>query len=109
MDHPTSPSPCDPLAKRQCQVSNHPEDENKLQNHPRQSANGTIIDPEVPVYTPGSLAAEFMKFINYNDALATPAFKLLDLYFCLWKCYAVKSAEKIRLEKEQRQLQESNE
>ena len=58
---------------------------------------------------PGSLAAEFVKLLNYNDALATPALKLLDLYFCLWECYVVKSAEKIRLEEEQRQLQESNE
>ncbi len=50
-----------------------------------------------------------MKLLHYNDALATPALKLLDLYFCLWERYVVKSAEKIRLEKEQRQLQESNE
>ena len=59
--------------------------------------------------TRGSLTAEFMKLLHYNDALATPALKLLDLYICLWECYVVKSAEKIRLEEEQRQLQESNE
>jgi hypothetical protein len=50
-----------------------------------------------------------MKLLHYNDSLATPAFKLLDLYFCMWKCYVVKSAEKMRLEDEQRQLQGSNE
>jgi hypothetical protein len=50
-----------------------------------------------------------MELLRYNDALATPALKLLDLYFCLWECYIVKSAEKIRVEEEQRQLQESNE
>lgn len=50
-----------------------------------------------------------MKLISYNDALVTPALKLLDLYFCLWECYVLKSAEKIRLEEEQGQLQESNE
>jgi hypothetical protein len=50
-----------------------------------------------------------MKLLHYNDALATPSLKLLDLYFRLWECYVVKSAEKIRLEEEQRQLQESNE
>ncbi|CAG7936644.1 unnamed protein product [Penicillium nalgiovense] len=109
MDHPTSSSPCDRPAKRQCRVSHDPEDDNKLQNHPQQSSNGTIIEPEVPVHTPGSLAAEFMKLLNYNDALATPALKLLDLYFCLWECYVLKSAEKMRLEEEQGQLQESNE
>ncbi|KAJ9481158.1 hypothetical protein VN97_g12342 [Penicillium thymicola] len=109
MDHPTLPSPCDRPAKRQCRVSHNPEDENKLQNHQQQSSNGTIIEPEVPVHTPGSLASEFMKLLHYKDALATPSLKLLDLYFCLRKCYVVKSAEKMRLEEEQRQLQESNE
>ena len=59
--------------------------------------------------TPGALTAEFMKILQYNDTLATPALKLLDLYFCLWECYVVKSAEKMRLEDEQRQLQELNE
>ena len=50
-----------------------------------------------------------MKLLHYNDTLGAPALKLLDLYFCLWECYVVKSAEKIRLEEEKRQLQESNE
>jgi hypothetical protein len=59
--------------------------------------------------TPGALTAEFMKILQYNDTLATPALKLVDLYFCLWECYVVKSAEKMRLEDEQRQLQELNE
>jgi hypothetical protein len=58
---------------------------------------------------PGPLTAEFVKLLRYNDALATPALKLLDLYVSLWECYVVKSAEKMRLEDEQRQLQESNE
>jgi hypothetical protein len=49
-----------------------------------------------------------MKVVNLNDSLATPALRLLDLYFCLWECYVVKSAQKIRLEEEQRQLQASN-
>ncbi|KAI3091939.1 hypothetical protein CBS147333_10277 [Penicillium roqueforti] len=76
---------------------------------PSSIANEITDTAQVPVRTPGSLAAEFMKLLHYNDALATPALKLLDLYFCLWECYVVKSAEKIRLEEEQRQLQESNE
>lgn len=59
--------------------------------------------------TRGALTAEFINLLRYNDTLATPALKLLDLYFCLWECYVVKSAEKMRLENEQRQLQELNE
>ena len=43
------------------------------------------------MHTPGSLAAEFMKLINYNDALATTALKVLDIYFFLWKCYVINS------------------
>ncbi|CAG8139005.1 unnamed protein product [Penicillium nalgiovense] len=92
MDHPTSPSPIDRPAKRQC----------------RQASNGTTIEPKVPVRTRGTLTAEFIIVVNLNDSLATPALKLLDLYFCLWECYVVKSAQKIRLEEEQRQLQASN-
>ncbi|CAG8103389.1 unnamed protein product [Penicillium salamii] len=109
MDHLTSPCPCDRPAKRQCRVSHDPEDENNLQSHPEQSSDSAAIEAEVPVPTPGSLTAEFMKLLHYNDALATLALKLLDLYFCLWECYVVKSAEKIRLEDEQRQLQGLNE
>ena len=59
--------------------------------------------------TPGSLTAEFKKLLHYNDTLGAQALKLLDMYFCLWECYVVKSTEKIRLEEEQRQLQESYE
>ncbi|CDM32594.1 hypothetical protein PROQFM164_S02g002745 [Penicillium roqueforti FM164] len=59
MDHPTSPSPINRPAKRQCRV---------------------------PVRTRGTLIAEFIKV----------------------ECYVVKSAQKIRLEEEQRQLQASN-
>ncbi|KAI1828822.1 hypothetical protein DTO027I6_10248 [Penicillium roqueforti] len=109
MDHPTSPSPIDRPAKRQCRVSQAPEDGPRLQTHPQQTSNSTTIEPKIPVRTRGTLTAEFMKVINLNDSLATPALKLLDLYFCLWECYVVKSAQKIRLEEEQRQLQASNE
>ena len=74
----------------------------------RQETNRNTNTLQIPV-TPGALTAEFMKILQYNDTLATPALKLLDLYFCLWECYVVKSAEKMRLEDEQRQLQELNE
>ncbi|CAG8023217.1 unnamed protein product, partial [Penicillium salamii] len=105
----TSPSPCDRPVKRQRRVSHDAEYENETQSRQQQSSGSAAIEAEVPVRTRGSLTAEFMKLLHYNDALATPSLKLLDLYFCLWECYVVKSAEKIRLEEEQRQLQESNE
>jgi hypothetical protein len=63
---------------------------------------------QTPVKT-GALTAEFMKLLRYNDTLATPALKWLDLYFSLWECYVIKSAERKRLEGEHRQLQELNE
>ncbi|OQE73952.1 hypothetical protein PENNAL_c0085G00839 [Penicillium nalgiovense] len=61
------------------------------------------------VSTPGALTAEFMELLRQNETLTTPALKLLDLHFCLWECYVAKTAEKWRLEHEQRQLQEPNE
>ncbi|CAG8179910.1 unnamed protein product [Penicillium nalgiovense] len=110
LDDQNGPShfPIDRPVKRQCRVSQAPEDESKLENHPQQASNGTTIEPKVPVRTRGTLMAEFIKVVNLNDSLATPALKLLELYFCLWECYVVKSAQKIRLEEEQRQLQASN-
>ncbi|KAJ5051349.1 hypothetical protein NUH16_003488 [Penicillium rubens] len=48
MDHPTSPSPIDRPAKRQCRVSQAPEDEPKLENQPQQVTNGTTIEPKIP-------------------------------------------------------------
>ncbi|CAG8155264.1 unnamed protein product [Penicillium nalgiovense] len=80
MDQPTSPSPCDRPAKRQCRVFQDPEYESKVQIVPEQSSNGATIETEVPVRTHGSLTVEFMKLLHYNDALATPAFKLIDPY-----------------------------
>jgi hypothetical protein len=47
MDHPISPSPIDRPAKRQRRVSQAPEDEPKLENHPQQAPNGTTIEPKV--------------------------------------------------------------
>ncbi|CAG8022132.1 unnamed protein product [Penicillium nalgiovense] len=64
---------------------------------------------QIPVSTPGALTAEFMELLRQNETLTTPALKLLDLHFCLWECYVAKTAEKWRLEHEQRQLQEPNE
>ncbi|KAK9846681.1 hypothetical protein MYU51_001937 [Penicillium brevicompactum] len=95
MDHPTSPSPYDRPAKRQCLVSHDPEDENKLESRPQQASNGARFENKVPVRTPGSFTAEFKKLLHYNDTLGALALKLLELYFCLWQCYVVKSAEKM--------------
>ncbi|CAG8219014.1 unnamed protein product, partial [Penicillium nalgiovense] len=98
MDHPTSPSPIDRPAKRQCRVSQAPEDGPKLESHPQPPSNGTTTEHKVPVRTRGTLTSEIVKVVNLSDSLATPVLKLLDLYFCLWECYVVKSAQKIRLE-----------
>jgi hypothetical protein len=43
MDRPTSPSPVDRPVKRQCRVSQAPEDEPKLENHP-QLKKGWIVN-----------------------------------------------------------------
>ncbi|KAJ5771462.1 uncharacterized protein N7511_003513 [Penicillium nucicola] len=100
MDHPTSPSPIGRAAKRQCRESQGAEDEPNLEHHPQESSNCTIIEPKIAVAS-GALTTEFTKIQQDHDTL--------NLYFCLWECYVVKSAEKLRLEDEQRQLREFNE
>lgn len=46
--------------------------------------------------------------VHKNPALASTAIELVDLYLCLWECYVIKSAAKIRLEEERRLLRSSN-
>jgi hypothetical protein len=45
--------------------------------------------------------------LHHHNDLAAPIVSFLDLYLCLWKCYVVDSALKIRLEEEQRHLERS--
>ncbi|KAJ5871106.1 uncharacterized protein N7529_003459, partial [Penicillium soppii] len=105
IDQPTSPSLCDRPAKRQCRASQDPKDENKLQSHPQQSSDAATIEAEVSSsahtrFPYGGIheASPLQRRPGYTSPqTARP------------ECYVVKSAEKIRLEKEQRQLQESNE
>jgi hypothetical protein len=57
--------------------------------------------------TLASLTTEFEYILRHHNSLAAPIVGLLDFYLCLWKCYVVDSALKIRLEEEQRLLQRS--
>ncbi|KAI3281347.1 hypothetical protein DTO002I6_9846 [Penicillium roqueforti] len=79
MDLPTLPFPIDRPAKKQYRVSHNSGVKPKLQNHPQESSDGTAIEPKIPVSTPGTLTTEFMKLLRYNDSLAEPALRLLDL------------------------------
>jgi hypothetical protein len=54
-----------------------------------------------------SLTTEFEYILRHHSSLAASIVGLLDLYLCLWKCYVVDSALKIRLEEEQCHLQRS--
>lgn len=56
-----------------------------------------------------SLTSDLTQILQKKPALASSAIDLLDLYLCLWECYMIKSAGKIRLEEERRFLQGSNE
>lgn len=55
-----------------------------------------------------SLTSDLTQILQKKPALASFAIDLLDLYLCLWECYMIKSAGKIRLEEEHRFLQGSN-
>ncbi|KAJ5148264.1 hypothetical protein N7526_001616 [Penicillium atrosanguineum] len=126
MDRPPSPFPAGRPAKRQRQFSDQPDNEVYVKDYQPQ-ADRTAIDPEVrifptsrqpgnetnksqtPVRPAGLLTTQLIRILRDNVDLAMPALQLLDLYFCLWDCYIVKSAEKIYLDEEQQQMQESNE
>ncbi|CAG7998180.1 unnamed protein product [Penicillium nalgiovense] len=56
-----------------------------------------------------SLTCDLAEILQEKPSLASSAVELLDLYLCLWECYMIKSAGKIRLEEERRFLQSSNE
>lgn len=56
-----------------------------------------------------SLTSDLAEILQEKPSLASSAVDLLDLYLCLWECYIIKSAGKIRLEEERRFLQNSNE
>ncbi|KAJ5128053.1 hypothetical protein N7448_008832 [Penicillium atrosanguineum] len=108
MDRPPSPFPAGRPAKRQRQFSDQPDNEVYVKDYQPQ-ADRTAIDPETPVRPAGLLTTQLIRILRDNVDLAMPALQLLDLYFCLWDCYIVKSAEKIYLDEEQQQMQESNE
>lgn len=55
-----------------------------------------------------SLTNEMRRILHKAPLLASSATDFLDLYLCLWECYVVNSAQKIRLQDEHRSLQESN-
>jgi hypothetical protein len=56
-----------------------------------------------------SLTSDLTQILQKKLALASSAVDLLNLYLCLWECYMIKPAGKIRLEEERRFLQDSNE
>ncbi|OQD77358.1 hypothetical protein PENANT_c111G06164 [Penicillium antarcticum] len=64
----------------------------------------------VPIDPSRSLTSDMTQSLQHDTApLASSAVDLLDLYLCLWECYTIKSASKIRLEEERRYLQNSQE
>ncbi|CAP87190.1 hypothetical protein PCH_Pc24g02820 [Penicillium rubens Wisconsin 54-1255] len=89
MNHPTSPSAIDRPAKGQWSIPRSRRPSWKTIHSSFKRHNYRTQER-----TRGTLTAEFMKLVNLNDSLATPVLKLLDLYFCLWECYVVKSAQK---------------
>ena len=56
-----------------------------------------------------SLTSNMSQILQSHPSLRSSAVDLLDLYLCLFECYTIKSAGKIRLEEERRFLQNSNE
>ncbi|CDM36534.1 hypothetical protein PROQFM164_S05g000367 [Penicillium roqueforti FM164] len=64
----------------------------------------------IPAGAACSLTSNMSQILQSHPSLkSSSAVDLLDLYLCLWECYTIKSAGKIRLEEERRFLQNSNE
>ncbi|KAJ5157220.1 uncharacterized protein N7482_008320 [Penicillium canariense] len=59
---------------------------------------------EVAAATAHSLTDEMRQIICKIPHYASTAIGLLDLYLCLWECYVIHSAHRIRLEEEHRLL-----
>ncbi|OQE49081.1 hypothetical protein PENNAL_c0551G01583 [Penicillium nalgiovense] len=63
----------------------------------------------IPAGAACSLTSNMSQILQSHPSLkSSSAVDLLDLYLCLWECYTIKSAGKIRLEEERRFLQDSN-
>ncbi|KAJ5775845.1 uncharacterized protein N7511_000856 [Penicillium nucicola] len=63
-----------------------------------------------PINAACSLTSHMTQILQHDTSfLSSSAVELLDLYLCLWDCYTIKSASKIRLEEERRFLQSSQE
>ncbi|CAG8126092.1 unnamed protein product, partial [Penicillium nalgiovense] len=63
----------------------------------------------IPAGAACSLTSNMSQMLQSHPYLKSSfAVDLLDLYLCLWECYTIKSADKIRLEEERRFLQDSN-
>ncbi|KAJ5982641.1 hypothetical protein N7451_012741 [Penicillium sp. IBT 35674x] len=107
MDHPPSPSASQP-AKRQRRLSEQPMDEIHVQDF-QQEAGHAVNALKDPMHSAGPLTTQLRQVLHSQADLAMPIVKLLDFYFGLWDSYVVKSADKIHLDEEQQELQESNE
>ncbi|KAI2736049.1 hypothetical protein DTO013E5_9204 [Penicillium roqueforti] len=54
------------------------------------------------------LTNEINQLLHADPALASQAIHLVELYQCLWDCYVMKCANKLRMQEERRLLQNSN-
>lgn len=124
MDHPDSPPPAARPARRQRRLSEQPETDVYVQGHKPKADRAAIASKvissryltneisssiQTPANLAGLLTTQLINTLRNNVGRAMPTLSLLDLYFCLWDCYVVKSAEKIHLDEEQQQLRKSNE
>ncbi|KAJ5982016.1 hypothetical protein N7451_012116 [Penicillium sp. IBT 35674x] len=107
MDLPPSPSTAR-AAKKQRRLSKQPMDEIIVKDFQQEAGHAVNALKDV-IYPAGPLTTQLTQILHSQADLPTPALRLLDFYLCLWDCYVVKSADKIHLDEEQQELQESNE
>ncbi|KAJ5365257.1 hypothetical protein N7517_008143 [Penicillium concentricum] len=114
MDTPASHSPAGRANKRKRESPDSYEKPVGTPGSTKQVTNSSkqMLPGEIKTTSMGaacSLTSDLTQILQKKPALASSAIDLLDLYLCLWECYMIKSAGKIRLEEERRFLQGSNE
>ncbi|CAG8134437.1 unnamed protein product [Penicillium nalgiovense] len=113
MDSPASPSQFGRTNKRKCESPDQfvipvdmPGGSEQMIGLKRASP---VETKTIPAGAACSLTSNMSQMLQSHPYLKSSfAVDLLDLYLCLWECYTIKSADKIRLEEERRFLQDSN-
>ncbi|KAJ6033837.1 hypothetical protein N7444_011608 [Penicillium canescens] len=109
MDIPVTQSESGRPAKRRRGSANSDESGSARRSGRRLSMSPGLMQIQTSTVTEAhSLRNEIDQLLRADPALASQAIHLVELYQCLWDCYVMEYASKVRVEEERRVLQDSN-